>query len=44
VIQAGLKLPGTWWKQETISPMLVLRTLRAGGKWEAFWHQVTTHF
>jgi hypothetical protein len=44
VIQARLKLPGTWWKEETINPMLALRTLRANGKWEAFWDQVTTHF
>ena len=29
VIQARLKLPGTWWKEESINPMLALRTLRA---------------
>jgi hypothetical protein len=44
VIQARLKLSGTWWKDESINPMLALRTLRANGKWEAFWDQVTTHF
>ena len=37
VIQARLKLPGTWWKEETVNPMLALRTLRANGCWEAFW-------
>jgi hypothetical protein len=38
VIQARMKLPGTWWKEETINPMLALRTLRANGHWEAFWN------
>ena len=38
VIQARLKLPGAWWKEETVDPMLALRTLRANGQWEAFWH------
>ena len=38
VIQARLKLPGAWWKEETVNPMLALRTLRANGQWEAFWH------
>ena len=38
VIQARLKLPGTWWKVDTVNPMLALRTLRANGQWDAFWH------
>lgn len=38
VIQARLKLPGTWWKEDTINPMLALRTLRANGWWQAFWN------
>ena len=38
VIQARLKLPGAWWKEETVNPMPALRTLRANGRWEAFWH------
>jgi len=38
VIQARLKLPGAWWKEETINPMLALRTLRANGGWTAFWN------
>ena len=37
VVQARLKLPGTWWKEETVNPMLALRTLRTNGRWEAFW-------
>lgn len=37
VIQARLKLPGTWWKEEIVNPMLALRTLRANGRWEALW-------
>lgn len=38
VIQARLKLPGTWWHEDTVNPMLALRTLRANGRWEAFWN------
>ena len=38
VIQGRMKLPGTWWKEETVNPMLALRTLRANGQWEAFWN------
>ena len=38
VIQARLKLPGTWWRVDTVNPMLALRTLRANGQWDAFWH------
>jgi len=38
VIQERLKLPGTWWKEENVNPMLALRTLRANGWWEAFWN------
>ena len=38
VIQARLKLPGTWWKEEMLNPMLALRTLRVNGWWHAFWN------
>lgn len=38
IIQARLKLPGTWWKEEMVNPMLALRTLRANEWWEAFWN------
>lgn len=44
VIQARLKLPGTWWKDNTINPMLALRTLRANGQWNRFWNPLSTHF
>jgi hypothetical protein len=44
VIQARLKLPGAWWKEEIVNPMLALRTLRANGQWEAFWDQPHPHF
>lgn len=37
VIQARMKLPGAWWKEETVNPMLALRTLRANDEWETFW-------
>ena len=26
-----------WWKEETLNPMLALRTLRSNAQWEAFW-------
>lgn len=38
IIHARLKLPGTWWKPETVNPMLALRVLRANGWWEHFWN------
>ena len=38
VIQNRLKLPGAWWREETVNPMLALRSLRANGHWEAFWN------
>jgi hypothetical protein len=38
VVQARLKLPGAWWNEETVDPMLALRTLRADGWWKAFWN------
>lgn len=44
VIQARLKLPGAWWKEETVNPMLALRTLRVNGCWDALWNRDTTHF
>jgi hypothetical protein len=37
VIQARLKLPGAWWNEETVNPMLALRTLRVNGWWNDFW-------
>ena len=38
VIQNRLKLPGAWWREETVNPMLALRSLRTNGHWEAFWN------
>ena len=35
--QKRLKLPGTWWRKETINPMLSLRLIRANGWWSDFW-------
>ena len=40
VIQARLKRPGAWWKAENAEKMLALRTLRASGEWESYWHDV----
>ncbi len=37
VIQGRMKFPGAWWKDETVNPMVALRTLRDNGRWEAFW-------
>jgi hypothetical protein len=38
IIQERLKLPGAWWNEESLNPMLALRTLRANGWWETFWN------
>ena len=38
VIQKRLKIAGAWWKPETAEYMLCLRTLRANGNWEQYWH------
>ena len=27
-----------WWMEQTMNPMLALRSLRANDRWEAFWH------
>jgi hypothetical protein len=40
VIQARLKLPGAWWKEETAENMLALRTLRANDQWESYWREL----
>lgn len=38
VIQERMKLPGAWWKEENVNPMVALRTLRENGWWEEFWN------
>jgi hypothetical protein len=40
--QKRLKLPGAWWNEKTVNPMLALRLLRANGWWSDFWHQRKT--
>lgn len=35
--QKRLKLPGAWWRRDTINKMLGLRILRANGWWGAYW-------
>jgi hypothetical protein len=37
VIQARLKRPGAWWKEENAEGMLALRVHRANGEWESYW-------
>jgi hypothetical protein len=37
--QKRLKLPGAWWRPETVNPMLALRVLRANGWWTDFWRK-----
>jgi hypothetical protein len=37
--QKRLKLPGAFWRPETINPMLALRVLRANGWWQEFWNR-----
>lgn len=40
VVQARLKLPGAWWKEETAKNMLALRVLRANDDWQSYWRDV----
>lgn len=35
--QKRLKLPGAWWREDTINPMLALRLVRANTWWGDFW-------
>jgi hypothetical protein len=35
--QKRLKLPGAWWRRDTVDSMLALRVLRANGWWDAYW-------
>jgi len=37
--QKRLKLPGAWWLESNVNPMLALRVLRANGWWNEFWTQ-----
>lgn len=37
--QKRLKLPGAWWKPETVEPMLALRVMRANDWWDDFWRE-----
>lgn len=39
VIQARLKRPGAWWKEENAEKMLALRVNRANCEWEAYWQE-----
>lgn len=40
IIQARLKLAGTWWTLDNLENMLALRVLRANREWETYWHGV----
>jgi hypothetical protein len=35
--QKRLKLPGAWWRPDTVGKMLGLRVLRANGWWDPYW-------
>ena len=37
VIQARLKLPGAWWKENNAQAMLNLRSARANDRWADYW-------
>lgn len=37
VIQARLKRPGAWWKEENAEKMLALRVARANQEWDSYW-------
>jgi hypothetical protein len=38
--QKRLKLPGAWWRPDTVGKMLGLRVLRANNWWDAYWKNV----
>lgn len=44
VIQKRLKIPGAWWKPETVEWMLALRCMRINGDWERYWHLTSLSF
>lgn len=37
--QKRLKLPGAWWRVDTVNKMLALRVVRANGWWDEYWTQ-----
>ena len=37
IVQKRLKIPGAWWKKETVEYMLALICLRENEDWEEFW-------
>jgi hypothetical protein len=40
VVQARLKLPGTWWHPDKVKNILALRMIKANGWWDEYWaHQ-----
>lgn len=44
VVQKRLKIPGAWWKPETVEWMLALRCMRFNGNWERYWRCVNPIF
>jgi hypothetical protein len=38
VVQARLKIPGAWWKEQNAHAMAQLRVCRANGQWEQLWN------
>jgi len=39
VLQARLKLPGAWWKQENANAMAKIRAVKNNGQWENLWNK-----
>ncbi len=37
--QKRMKLPGAWWSERNVNPMLALRVLRHNNWWDEFWAQ-----
>jgi hypothetical protein len=35
--QKRMKLPGAWWREDNLNPMLALRAARLNGQWGALW-------
>jgi Uncharacterised protein family (UPF0236) len=44
VVQKRLKIPGAWWKPETVEYMLALRCTRINGDWERYWRYISPSF
>jgi hypothetical protein len=42
IVQARLKKAGAWWRESNAQVLLQMRTLRANGRWQAYWKHVAS--